>query len=75
MKAIGRHLSNRQGYDGWVVTLNGPPIKWTLSTTRDEARALKAELDSRFGEQLSLFPGMMEREVKKVRVRLEIIED
>lgn len=47
MKRILDHRSKRWGYDGWVVWVKGSPkpLDWTFSTTRREAREVRASLD------------------------------
>jgi hypothetical protein len=40
VKRILNNLSNRFGYDGWLITVDGHPMAWSFSTTREECREL-----------------------------------
>lgn len=48
MKQFLQHRSNRFGYDGWALKVVGAkrPWRWTVCTTRQEARELKLELEA-----------------------------
>lgn len=65
MKRFLKYRSNRWGYDGWAVAgIGGAPWLSTVSTTREEARAIRKEL----------LPDLFERtEVVKVKIRLEVV--
>lgn len=66
MKRFLDHRSNRFGYDGWAVkvTKADSPMIWTVSTTREEARALRAEMDP------DLFQST---EVVKVKITVKVV--
>ena len=64
MKRFLRHRSKRFGYDGWAVRVRGAdsPLESTVSTTRQEARDIRSEME----------PDLFERtEVIKVRISVE----
>lgn len=66
MKAFMRELcSRRSGFDAWALQVRGAPMpmRWTVSTTREEARELKRAIPA------DMFVGPLE--VVKVRVLVE----
>lgn len=61
--------ARRFGYDGWALKLratNCKPWAWTTSTTREEAREIKREL-----EAADMFSQPVD--VVKVRITVEVV--
>ena len=64
MKSYLSHRSNRCGYDGWALSLNGFPLYWTVSTTREEARQLRKDRADLFERGA---------EIVKVKITVEVV--
>ena len=57
--------SRRHGYCGWALRFGeSPPMPWTVSTTREEVRQLRASRTDLFLE---------ETEVVKIKIRVEVV--
>lgn len=70
MKQILDHCSPRYGHDGWALRVRGrvSVMRWTMCTTRREARELKHEMEA---QDRDLFDQL---EVVKVEVDVKVIE-
>jgi hypothetical protein len=69
VKEFLRFRSRRWTHDGWAIKVKGAqhPLKWSVCTTREEARQLHKESypESDFFERT---------EVVKVRIFVEVVE-
>lgn len=68
MKGILEHASGRHGYDGWGLRRAGEArvYRWSICTTRQEARDLKKKRES-------VSPDLFRRlEVVKVKLKVEV---
>lgn len=65
MKRFLQHRSKRYGYDGWAVRVKGAdkPLEWTVSTTREEARDARRQLD---------LVDRLRTEIIKVKITVEV---
>lgn len=67
MKRLLDNRSKRWGYDGWAIRIKGAPqpFDWSVCTTREEARELRAEVfpESDFFQRT---------EIVKVKIRVEV---
>lgn len=71
MKAFIREgRSRRHGFDGWALRVRGAakPFDWTTSTTREEAREVRRDLEQEIGSLLDRL------EIVKVRITVEVVE-
>ena len=50
MKRILNNLNPRFGYDGWCVEIDGHVLTWTFSTTRQECREIRDEMQATWAE-------------------------
>ena len=66
MKSFLSHRSKRWGYDGWALCMDGFPLIWTVSTTREEARQLRKDRADLFERGA---------EIVKVKITVEVVSD
>mgnify|MGYP001611909396 CR=1 FL=1 len=66
-------LNQRFGYVGWCLMVQGAtkPLTWTFSTTREEVRQIRRELEEKHPEQHDAFE--KHKRLQLVRVNIELI--
>jgi len=66
LKSYLRHCSRRFGYDSWALKMPGAThvMPWTVCTTREECRDLRAERSDLFLDGA---------EIVKVKISVEVV--